>query len=754
MAGTPSSATSRALLEGTHCKAAGTQQRLYGPVSHETGNKRIPELQEYWNIPNAGSQNKWSHSRGEECGSSELCTSAVGVDTGLSDHLQESIHRAPLIPHVVVSCEHNKEASEDHGKLDGEVVDVFKHTATQSSKCHATTSTVTKPGLGLTSHSLQSSQYRPKKTDTKVSDWLAHGILDSSPAEAGFLARNSKDSDRSFALRHIPLSPFPPKSPLGDVREYMPRNGLFINSAYPASPLNNGRDAYGNHIPSNANDYLITHSQPSLLKPLAKKDEKTPSIEKPSTAEHLYDCRWDRFKSFWKATDTQASNQQTNPGYPHIIPDTDEIPRDVPEVMYSGRVGNHGFHNINSPFPTAYPRLDSRANNVKGNCSTPDLRQYRVPDAASSLEGPDLIGVGDTVKSKNRFNAACNHENTFSDGKKWQNGSLLLPKRSLQAERNEYDMFAHSTRGKIANMMRNGSPNTYLKAGRERRMQPIEKKKQSHGDMDCSTEGQLTCQHMTQKQNQSIMCEDANNVAITPLPAKKPFKLERMLDFGVQLPRNSTSSSRNILLQDPVLVSAQDSKKQKKNIATPEHVTPVPASVPAMSLPSEKPQPLLRTMLSKAGDISRSILTASFHPKSKASSQRQPSTDSSKACPPKASMSAYRTGWPRASPPNTQGEANTLAGHYQVLTAGAFDDLPPSHHSRHESLASVTNEALVIADQLLQRDVQRSTDQVRSSFSFDSASEIETNHQKDKEKEEKTKNGEIARAMAWMGMYM
>ncbi|USP76571.1 hypothetical protein yc1106_03845 [Curvularia clavata] len=755
MAGTPSSAASRALLEGADCRSVDKQQRSYGPVSHKTNNKRGPELREDWKTPNAKIQNKRSHADGAEGVSYEHRRSFAGVDVGFPDDLEEPLYPTPLIPHLTISSENNQEDFEDHSKIDAEFVDVFKHTATQSGSCHATTSTVTKTGLGLTSHSLQSSQYQRKTSDTKVFDWLTHGLSDSSPTEAVSLMRNSRDSDRSFAPRYVPLSLFPPKSPLGDVREYMPRNSLSINSVYPASPLNNGRDAYGNHIPSNTRDYLTAHSQPSLPNPLATKDEKTFSSEKPSTTRRLYDCRWDRLKSYWKATGTQAPNPQMDPRYPHIILDTDNIPRDVPEVVYSGRVGDRGLHNISLPFSAAYSRLDSRANNMKGNYSTPDLRENMTQDAKSNLGKPELVDASETLRSKNHFTVTCNHENTSRDEGIWQKGSFLLPRRSLQIERNEDHTSAYLTEGRTANMMSNGSSRAYLRVDRERQMRPIEKKKPSHGDVDCGTEEQLTCQQVLRKQDQSLVGGDAHIAAITPLLAKKPIKLEHMLDFGIQLPRESTSSSRNLFLQDPITVPAQDPKKQKKDIATPEHLTPAPASVPAMTFSTKKPQPLLRTILSKAGNISRSIFTASFDPKSKASSQHQPSTDSSKTSLPKVSMSADHNGWPRANPPNTHGEANTLAGHYEVLTAGAFVEPLPSHHNRHESLASVTNEALLIADQLLQRDVRCSTDQVRSSFSFDSVSEIATQQrQKERGKIETRKKGEIAKAMAWMGLYL
>jgi hypothetical protein len=93
--------------------------------------------------------------------------------------------------------------------------------------------------------------------DKRVEAWLQRGAQNAQAPE----------SDCMSAIRSAPATPtrqrpraltiFPPASLVTGKHKYVP----------PLSPMNNGRDAYGNLIPTNAQDYFETPLSPTLSKP-------------------------------------------------------------------------------------------------------------------------------------------------------------------------------------------------------------------------------------------------------------------------------------------------------------------------------------------------------------------------------------------------------------------------------------------------------------------------------------------------------
>jgi hypothetical protein len=90
--------------------------------------------------------------------------------------------------------------------------------------------------------------------------WLLQGLpVQVREAEERF----SRDWSRTSDGNHHSLSPFPPISSTTGFREYEPPISSFMRLVHPVSPLNNGRDIYGNQIPSHTPDYFTTPSLPT-----------------------------------------------------------------------------------------------------------------------------------------------------------------------------------------------------------------------------------------------------------------------------------------------------------------------------------------------------------------------------------------------------------------------------------------------------------------------------------------------------------
>ncbi|CAO2658687.1 Nn.00g064100.m01.CDS01 [Neocucurbitaria sp. VM-36] len=124
--------------------------------------------------------------------------------------------------------------------------------------------------------------------------WLARELPSSELRAAECMERLSRDLSPS--KRHT-LSPFPPASPISGNREYVPFATPLPRPICPVSPLNNGRDAYGNYIPSNTTDLFVAKSESDspTLDPL---DQRTSGLGSPPQV-HLRGG-WELPRPFWR----------------------------------------------------------------------------------------------------------------------------------------------------------------------------------------------------------------------------------------------------------------------------------------------------------------------------------------------------------------------------------------------------------------------------------------------------------------------
>jgi hypothetical protein len=101
--------------------------------------------------------------------------------------------------------------------------------------------------------------------ESKVEAWLQRGKSQAPLSDSGSTSQPSTQQPSMPPTTRHALSIFPPTSPKTGRREYLPPTA-------PVSPMNNGRDAYGNHIPTNIRDYGTAQSSVSspILCPIAE----------------------------------------------------------------------------------------------------------------------------------------------------------------------------------------------------------------------------------------------------------------------------------------------------------------------------------------------------------------------------------------------------------------------------------------------------------------------------------------------------
>lgn len=115
------------------------------------------------------------------------------------------------------------------------------------------------------------------------------GTHTSRPPEPPNLGSRSIDSlqydqngNRTPSTRAPTLSPFPPTSPTTGMREYTPLASPSLFTGRLHSPLDNGRDVYGNYIPSKTRDYMTSQSSLPILPDMSSpKRDTTEGDRKP-----------------------------------------------------------------------------------------------------------------------------------------------------------------------------------------------------------------------------------------------------------------------------------------------------------------------------------------------------------------------------------------------------------------------------------------------------------------------------------------
>jgi hypothetical protein len=145
------------------------------------------------------------------------------------------------------------------------------------------------------------------------------------------------------------------------------------------SPLGNGRDAYGNYIPTNPRDYFAAQSPPTSpnLRPTSEdKNSSAPTTlraipeghpssttSRSSPVVQLRGGGW--IKPFWKTAGSEECIEAPASTPPYRVTDGDDVARDIPAVEYIGRPGGRTAPSVRSQFSVPRserdPRLTDRA---------------------------------------------------------------------------------------------------------------------------------------------------------------------------------------------------------------------------------------------------------------------------------------------------------------------------------------------------------------------------------------------------------
>jgi hypothetical protein len=96
-----------------------------------------------------------------------------------------------------------------------------------------------------------------EEDDSRIEAWLQRGSIDTPLPKPGHALQPGEPQGFATTKRPPPLTIFPLTSHATARSEH----------ATPLSPMNNGRDAYGNYIPTNARDYITTQPFPATSVP-------------------------------------------------------------------------------------------------------------------------------------------------------------------------------------------------------------------------------------------------------------------------------------------------------------------------------------------------------------------------------------------------------------------------------------------------------------------------------------------------------
>lgn len=251
-----------------------------------------------------------------------------------------------------------------------------------------------------------------EKMDAEVSDWLARGFLSPGSDEPGSPRQATSNSNRPFPPRHVRLSLSPPISLSTGNREYTPPGSPFARTACPVSLLNNGRDAYGNYIPSNKRDYFTAKS-PSTSPIVHAIPGSQNSSEQASSSPivRLRGGGWNGFKPFWKTSGTEEPAQGLGPTSLQNFDEKDGILRDIPPVNYARRPESRAPRSVRSQFSTTHVgKIQRTTKGTLGRPSTIDTKRddhVRLggSEARQDSNTPDSADTDDSSVGRGRVDA-------------------------------------------------------------------------------------------------------------------------------------------------------------------------------------------------------------------------------------------------------------------------------------------------------------------------------------------------------------
>jgi hypothetical protein len=677
MIDTSASAVSQTFPRETDCELTGTRQRSRSAICErrKMQNHDDPKPRESSEIINARSQNRGSDSSKEEDTLSGPHTSKAGSKVSMLGDLLEPLHVALLASQLTTPGGDSQRGSEERMRVTNEGINSLRRNAAESASCHGATSAVKTIGSNL-NNSSSLPQPNVEAMVTKVSDWLAYGLLNPSLPETDCPRLDSRGTDRSFPSKPVVLSLFPPTSPSTGNREYIPPNSLFKQPVCPASPLNNGRDVYGNYIPSNTRDYLTAQSQTFSPTPQPIMGYTAPFVsERSSSMGRFHGDGWSKFKALWKAADAQVSDSGANPHSLRVIPEQDVISRDVPVVTYRGRSDNRAPSSIRSQLSTGRSRADLQAiDSVKSGPSTIYTTRNEVQETKVHPKAPVS---GTASVSNHRLHAVTNnYKTTPRDEKRWHRDNILPPPRrpppppQRSVRHNKYidrltdevhkdncgegSLACTKSRGdRPSKSPRDQSLVFLLEVERDSKERHI-KKQQSHQETNHEREEDLMNQQV-HKQEQDLVTGVPENGITEAMLAQKVdsrFGLERVVDSSLRALKNPATSSTYLPRHGPIPVSSRYPKKLKHRSRTTSHPSTVPAPASIAPATVVKSKISFQAVLLRAGKLSRSTLASHFKPEVKTGSERLPSAGLNKNEPTKLGMSADCNGWPRHYPLN------------------------------------------------------------------------------------------------------
>ncbi|KAG9190747.1 hypothetical protein G6011_08835 [Alternaria panax] len=336
----------------------------------------------------------------------DFCSTEVGSEVSYCDGHPKPLRSDLSDLHLTASSTYSQHTIGERSKRLVEQVEVQGCVPSVQGSRDCTTSATHVSHANHSNNTSPSSGYSAEKMDTKVSDWLVRGFLSPSSDEPGSPKQTTSNSNRRFPPRDVSLSLFPPASPSTGRREYTPPRSPLARPACSMSPLNNGRDAYGNYIPSNKRDYLTAHSP--LTSPKVQVIPESHKFSEQGISAPMVRLRgggWNGFKSFWKPAGTEEFGQSfSSTSLQHSV-GRDSTLRGIPPTNYAGRSESRAPRSVRSRFCKIDRTIEGTP---RGPSAIDTRRDGQLIERRKLRQGsntPDSTGTDDSSTRRTRTEA-------------------------------------------------------------------------------------------------------------------------------------------------------------------------------------------------------------------------------------------------------------------------------------------------------------------------------------------------------------
>ncbi|KAF1849872.1 uncharacterized protein K460DRAFT_350011 [Cucurbitaria berberidis CBS 394.84] len=300
----PSSPVSQAIFDELGLELEDTQHRLVTAIYESNkvhslqGSKHPRE-----GMLDAENGTLSKRSEDDECTALEFLTNEAEAEANWSNNLSTGSRKWSK-----TSSAYNqsiKEDQEEHTILGDEHLKRLPSSHCDGSSEPSTATSSFEGGCALSwTHSTEVDE------DARAEGWLARGLPNAKLPAAEQSRQFSRDR---YDAKYRALSPFPPVSPRTGNREYDLSTNSFTPPTCPVSPLNNGRDAYGNYISSNIRDHFAAPCPPGSPTPphlsqnqrILEQGEQQPQV-------HLRGG-WELPKPFWRRSSNVEPSQEHKP---------------------------------------------------------------------------------------------------------------------------------------------------------------------------------------------------------------------------------------------------------------------------------------------------------------------------------------------------------------------------------------------------------------------------------------------------------